>query len=140
MGNENKGHDQEASQAWQAGGNEYAKLGETSPDQPPTEIEQRKPVVDVDPDANAINREWALVTEAIRRDALAKPEVQGALVSFVDQPIDQATAAEMLVALAGDQRVSRLAHRAGSQLDAFLQLPEVPESAIAPDITHAPHL
>lgn len=101
------------------------------------QIEQRQPVVtEALPEAgiDGLNRDWALLTEAARRDMLSDQAAREALMGFTDRPVDQNTAGEMVAALHDDARITRLAHRAGNRLLTFLQLPEVPESAIVPDI------
>jgi hypothetical protein len=113
---EHESKNQQSSEAWQPGDNEYAQL-----------------------DTEGLNREWALVTEAVRRDALAKPEVQDVLVGFADQSVDQTTAAEMVAAFDDDRRVERLMRRSDGQLGAFLQQPGVPEDAITDGIRRHAH-
>jgi len=104
------------------------------------DFEQRTPEVlspvDV-PYVEAADREWVLTTEAVRRDSLTNPDVRDTLVGFIDTPVSQNTAGNMLKVLDEDDRAARLARRTGSNLLKLLKVNEVPEQLITPDIANS---
>lgn len=86
-------------------------------------------------------REWRLVTEAVRRDIVANPNLSRALVTFIDTPVAEELPGRFVEeAGACDPRIKRLARRYSSIAGKFMALPAVPPDEIRPDIRHAPRL
>lgn len=87
----------------------------------------------------AVDKEWALITELIKRELQENPEIRQALLNFVSTPVSETLPLECLTALsATSPRLERLLRRYERSLGAYLEIPPVPDEAIVPDITYAP--
>lgn len=85
-----------------------------------------------------LDREWGLVTEAIRREIRDHPATRSSLATLVTHPVDETLPLEMLSRVSTvDQRVARLQRRYQEQLTKYLSFPPVPEKEIVPDIRNA---
>lgn len=103
-------------------------------------IERRKPVVgdqNIETVENPlVSREWTLITEVIKRK-LSQPEARTALKSFINTPVSQHLASDMLDVLKQDAEVGSVLKRSGTHLADMLVLKEVPEEVMNPDVRNA---
>lgn len=106
-------------------------------------IETRLPAVDEHTVETVINplvsREWTLVTEVIKR-RMPQSDVRAILESFIDKPVSQHLAGDMLDALQANAEVESVLKRSGTHLTDMLALAEVPEQAMTPDIKNTSRL
>lgn len=106
-------------------------------------IERRSPVVNPKefPEVDTIVREWALLTEAVKREMLSDPEVRRSLLKFSGKSVSEDLADEAIHLLAkGDERIARLATRYGESLGTYLSLSAIPDDQLQPDVSYAPSL
>jgi len=112
----------------------------------PKQVERRVPILDKEsaqafPSFDQLDRQWFLLSEAIRRDIILKPDVRKKLVPFCTVPLSENLRNTMLNALIPlDPRIEKLANRYRSQVSSYLALPAVPDNLIRPDIANAPPL
>jgi predicted metal-dependent phosphoesterase TrpH len=104
-----------------------------------TSPEIPKPILNEETEAafpiNDIDRQWELVTEAIRRDLIVKPEIRKTLSKFCTQSVSETLPSQFLSELSSvDKRVARLASRYLEALPGYLDLPAVPDEQIKPDL------
>jgi len=78
-----------------------------------------------------------LLTEAIRRDILAEPEIRQVVSAFAKSPVSESLPNEFLTSLSSDDRVTKLKERYSQSIGDFLSLQAVPDAQINPDIRHA---
>jgi hypothetical protein len=110
----------------------------------PEDIEIRNPVLNKEsieqfpPDQ--IDKEWRLITEAVRREILINPEVRNIAIEFVASPLSEALPDAFLDRLSVNQRIAKLADRYRSEIGNYLKLESVPEDQITPDITNSQSL
>lgn len=106
-------------------------------------IETRLPAVDERTIETVVNplvsREWTLVTEVIKR-RLPQSDVQTILRSFIDKPVSQHLAGDMLDALQANPEIGSVLKRSGTHLTDMLAFEEVPEEAMSPDIKNTSRL
>lgn len=68
----------------------------------------------------ALDREWALLTEAVKREAFQNTDVRNALLEIVHQPLDELMPAKFLESVREhSQLISRVA-KSGKELESFL--------------------
>lgn len=106
------------------------------------EIETRLPVLEKETakefDYEAIERQWRLLTEAIKREIKVDPEIRKILSEFSTRPLSETLPQAVLVRVAAtNQRVQALISRYSSSLERFISLPAVPDELIVPDIQNA---
>lgn len=112
----------------------------------PTQVDRRVPILNKDsaeafPPFDQIDKQWFLLSEAIRRDIILKPDMRKKLVPFCTVPLSETLPDAMLNALSPiDPRVEKLAERYRLEVSSYLALPAVPENLIRPDISNAPSL
>lgn len=86
----------------------------------------------------AFDRQWLVLTEAARAAVLGNPGVRRGMVSFAAVPLSESLPLRAIAELAErDKRVASLAETMHSTLGAVLELPEVPDDVLWPDIRHA---
>jgi hypothetical protein len=106
-------------------------------------IEARVPVLDAESeqvfDSERLDKQWGLVTEAIRQQVLHNPETRKLCAGYVSTPVSEELAEEFVTAMASvDPRVAQLAARYKATLREYLSLPPVPDEQVKPDIRNAP--
>ena len=85
--------------------------------------------------SSALDRQWTLVTEAVKRELLHSPEVRQALIQFCSAPLSENLPKDFLEAMSDvSTRVAKLAQRYDSSLVKYLELPPVPDDQMIPDI------
>lgn len=108
------------------------------------ETAQRIPVVPTDREGfhpESANAQWMRVTEAIRQDVIAGGVVRGVVAGFVTAPLSEALPRLVIDQVAAvDSRIARIAARYSNRLGVILNLPEVPDEQIVPDISNAKSL
>jgi hypothetical protein len=104
-------------------------------------FETRKPIIDHGsaeqyiPDQ--IDQQWRLLTEAVRRDILSKPEIRDIVSSYISSPVDELLPKKLLDELSSDNRIERLKERYSDQILEYLNLDAIPEDQINPDVRNA---
>ena len=104
-------------------------------------IERRKPVLDAEsaerfaPDQ--MDQQWRLLTEAVRRDILTKPETRKIAAGYIASPVDESLPHRFLDGLSSDERVAKLQERYGDEIGDYLALASVPDDQINPDVSHS---
>ena len=85
--------------------------------------------------SSALDRQWTLVTEAVKRELLHSPEVREALIPFCSAPLSENLPKDFLEAMSSvSSRVVKLSQRYDSSLVKYLELSPVPDDLITPDI------
>jgi len=104
-------------------------------------IEARTPVLDYFEAEqfpfDKLDKEWTLLTEALRQDILKDPETRRIARKFIAVPVSETLPDEFLQAFSSDERIIKLKDRFEKSLGAYLSLPAVPESELVPDIKKA---
>ncbi len=106
-------------------------------------IEQRIPAIDREHTfaLDKIDHQWKLLTEAIRREVVARPEVRKILLPFCTIPVSERLPDQLISTLReSDERIAKLVDRYEASLAEYLALPSVPDDQITPDISNAPLL
>ncbi len=100
-------------------------------------IKTRTPIIErVGKSVKEIEREWKLVTEAIRREVIKNGKTRKEVADFVDTPVSETLPGEFLKHL-HNQRIGKLRDRFKGILGSYLDLEAVPDELISPDIKHA---
>lgn len=102
--------------------------------------EQNVPIVIPEslPPIDVLKKQWEMITEALRRDILTKPEVRKTLIVFCNRPVTETLPDELIASVIHiDERIARLAERYNDSLRGYLALPAVPDEMIVPDIRNA---
>lgn len=110
-----------------------------------SKIEHRVPIVNEETgcifSANELDRQWRLVTEKVRKDSIAKPEVRKTLVPFCSEQVSEALPGQFLSLISkADEGIAKLVRRYKEILLAYLNLSPVPDEQIQPDVSNAPYL
>lgn len=87
-----------------------------------------------------IEKQWMLLTEAVRREILENPEARRLAAAYATKPVSESLPDDFLAGLSSNKRVAKLKERYSQTIGDFLKLPPVPEERIDPDIRHAPRL
>lgn len=107
-------------------------------------IERRNPILDqesaIQYSPDQMDRQWRLLTEAIRRDILVKPEVRDIAISYIASPVDESLPQNFLDGFSTDDRIAQLRERYRDKIGNYLALAPVPEDQIIPDVKHAESL
>ncbi len=111
---------------------------------PVAKIRTREPVIDNEFEEQykpeKMDQQWRLLTEAVLRDILTKPEIRKLVASYIKTPVSESLPKQFLDGLSSDERVRRLKERYKSQIGAYLDLEPVPENQITPDLRLAQSL
>lgn len=104
-------------------------------------IEKRKPILDEGSveqfTSIQMDQQWGLLTEAIRRDILSKPEVRKIAIGYITFPVDESLPNKFLSALSSDERITKLKKRYEDKIGNYLEIEPVPDDQISPDVMHA---
>lgn len=105
-------------------------------------IERRTPLMNKEAatafPSDKLDNQWALITEAVRRDLSNNPQVRKALIGFCAQPVSESLPGDFLTSLSNaDPKVARINHRFQDILPTYLTLPPVPDELITPDVRYA---
>lgn len=104
-------------------------------------VETRTPVIDSESSqrypADEMDRQWRLVTEAVRRKFTDDPGMRMVLIGFCKEPVVEDLSERFLQAVSIDGLVARLVDRYRSGVKAYLELPAVLEDQIIPDVRSA---
>lgn len=106
-------------------------------------IDRRIPVIatDSNPDVTKINRQWGLVTEAVRRSLITSKPARDALLQFTTTPVSESLPLQMITnERLIDPKIAGLAKRYDEELGSYLEIPPVPDEQITPDLTLTPIL
>jgi hypothetical protein len=104
----------------------------------------REPILDKNAErkfsSDQMDRQWRLVTEALRREILSDPEVRQQVIGFAATPVSESLPGIFLRRIA-NERVNQLLRRYGQGgIESYLSLAAVPDEQIRPDITNTPGL
>lgn len=89
-------------------------------------------------DYEAIEKQWQLVTEALKREVISNPAARQALLECASIPLSETSAYETMIQLAdGNERIRNLLDRYSASLEKYIALPPVPGELITPDVTNA---
>ena len=104
-------------------------------------IPQREPVLDDTSseqfETSELDKQWLLITEAVRQEILTDPETRKLVASFINSLVSEALPAEFLKVISANERVARLVDRYEQQLGSYVEIAAVPDEQLEPDITHA---
>lgn len=85
-----------------------------------------------------IDKQWMMVTEAVKRDLPANTVLRDALLTFTSTPLSESMPSQVLQEITkADGRVGKLLSRYDTQLGEFVELPAVPDNAFVPDISRS---
>lgn len=105
------------------------------------DIPQREPVLDETSaeqfETSVLDKQWSLITAAIREEILNDPETRELAVSFINSPVSEALPAEFLKVISANERVARLVDRYEQHLGSYTELDAVPDEQLQPDIRNA---
>lgn len=102
-------------------------------------IEARTPIINTESaqkyPLEAMDKQWGLVTEAVRREIINNQDARKSLIQFCKTPVSETLPDQFIQAISvSDQRVAMLANRYNSGIKGYLELPAVPDEQIKPDI------
>lgn len=84
------------------------------------------------------DRQWRLISEAIRRDIRAKSTIRRALIPFVQRPLSENIPSDALKVMERNSSfVAKLGVRYRAGLTEYLNLPPVPDELLVPDLRNA---
>lgn len=85
--------------------------------------------------AEKMDKQWSLLVEAIRSDLQANPEIRSQLIKFCGEPVSETLPWNFVNSLSDiDPRMEKLTGRYKEGIEAYLNLPPVPDELIIPDI------
>jgi len=107
-------------------------------------IEAREPIIDQASvehyQPEVMDRQWLLLTEAMRKEILSHPEARESAIALINSPVDESLPGTFLDSLSSDERVARLKERYGSGIADYLHLLPVPDDQIGYDLRNSSKL